>query len=230
LAKESPGFEFRLFNTSDTINSQLICSKHLLPSKEDSGKQNDNQIQNLQTSQSIILQNRSSHSPAEKSAIQSPIQEFLDSDCGTSSSEGSQCSKTSKSSKSSKICSESESQSDSESDLPFEQNIEDQGAKKNKIPFVNNSEEKSRVPKGTPLSTALNMAHLPSEIASINELGDRIDSISKLPKLERQASGLTKDSEKIERLRSSSDLESPKSNYEETIWLMKQRKHSCCIY
>lgn len=43
--------------------------------------------------------------------------------------------------------------------------------------------EQSRLPEGDAYSTALNMAHLPTEVASINEMGEEIDSFDKLPGL-----------------------------------------------
>jgi hypothetical protein len=47
--------------------------------------------------------------------------------------------------------------------------------------------------EGQALSTALNMAHLPTEVASINEMGEEIDSFDKLPmlSLETKTSGRT---------------------------------------
>ena len=42
-------------------------------------------------------------------------------------------------------------------------------------------QEQSQLPEGNALSTALNMVHLPTEIASINEMGEVIDSLDKLP-------------------------------------------------
>lgn len=50
----------------------------------------------------------------------------------------------------------------------------------------------SQCPEGNALSTALNMVHLPTEVASINELGEMIDSLDNLPTLDRQDSGCTK--------------------------------------
>jgi hypothetical protein len=50
----------------------------------------------------------------------------------------------------------------------------------------------SRLPEGDAYSTALNMVHLPTEVASINELGEVIDSLDNLPVLERQESGATR--------------------------------------
>lgn len=85
--------------------------------------------------------------------------------------------------------------------------------------------DKSRLPLGTPLSTAINMVHLPSEIASINELGDKIDSIEQLPMLCRQESGLTKESEKR---KSHVDLESPNNKMGNKVGVdVRYRKVSC---
>lgn len=102
------------------------------------------------------------------------IQEFFESNCGSSDT------------------SNEDSRSSAFSDLPIERGMFraelEVGHQK--------SENNSRVPFGTPLSTALNMVHLPSEIASINELGDRIDSIEQLPVLQKKESFLTKDSGK----------------------------------
>jgi len=69
------------------------------------------------------------------------------------------------------------------------------------------------------------MVHLPSEIASMNELGDRIDSIEQLPKLCRQESGITRESEKR---KSHLELESPtqKAKLQPTTEI-RLRKISC---
>lgn len=59
--------------------------------------------------------------------------------------------------------------------------------------FYNQQQQQPSVrPKGDVLSTALNMVHLPTEIASINEMGEIIDSMDTLPTLVRQESGISK--------------------------------------
>lgn len=162
----------KLIKTSDTINSQIVFSYNPEYSKL---TEKDKKVPEIARSQ------KPQDSQAEEVSQRMPIQEFLDSDCGTSDT--------------------SDNDSSAESDLPFEQVIY---VKQELQQF--RTENDSHLPFGTPLSTAINMVHLPSEIASMNELGDRIDSIEQLPKLYRQESGFTKDSEKR---KSHIDLESP---------------------
>lgn len=186
-------FALRVFNTSDTITSQLaICAQN----KQNNHPENLAEVSKTATTPCQLI----SHS--SKAVNRIPIQEFLESDCGTSLT--------------------SECDSDSGSELPFEQNF---------YQTTNQTclftENKSRLPLGTPLSTALNMVHLPSEIASMNELGDKIDSIEQLPKLQHQESGLTRDSEKR---KSHVELESPTNKTNSRPELENRYRKISCGY
>lgn len=57
---------------------------------------------------------------------------------------------------------------------------------------LNNKDNQSDYPQGSVLSTAINMAHLPTEVASMNEMGDMLDSFDMLPKIGRQDSNSTR--------------------------------------
>lgn len=52
-------------------------------------------------------------------------------------------------------------------------------------PTYKNTDNLSFSAQGCALSTALNMVHLPTEVASINEMGDELDSMDILPELNR---------------------------------------------